>query len=132
MRNPHFLFRFVLAAMALLAAPALIAAGPAKAGKSSAAPKAQATLREIEYPDLENKIGQKLVVYTTNNTTRSGTLVRYTNVTLTLQLGPEAGSIELAVPRKGVRKVMIEIGPADPLFLNEGKLQEGESGAKTN
>ena len=132
MRNPIFLSCFALAAAIVLAPPLLLAAGPAKTGKSAAAPKAQTTLREVDYPDLENKIGQKLVVYTTNNTTRSGTLVRYTNVTLTLQLGPEAGSIELAVPRKGVRKVMVEIGPADPLFLNESNPQEGESGAKKN
>jgi hypothetical protein len=123
---------FVLTALTLLASPALLAAGPSKTGKSSATPKAQTTLREIDYPDLENKVGQKLVVHTNYDTTRSGTLLRYTNVTLTLQLGPEAGSIELAVPRTGVRKVMIEIGPADPLFLNESNPKEGESGAKKN
>jgi hypothetical protein len=59
-------------------------------------------------------------------------LTRYTNVTLSLQLGPEAGSIELSVPRDSIRKIMIEIAPADPLFLNEENKHEGESGAKKN
>ncbi|MEZ5462402.1 hypothetical protein [Dokdonella sp.] len=109
-----------------LAAPA----AATKAGKSATANAS--SLREIEYTALEDKIGAKLVINTTNGTTRSGGLTRYTNVTLTLQLGPENGSIELSVPRDTIRKILIEIPPADPLFLNEESPDKGETGAKKN
>lgn len=132
MRNPHRLFRFAVIAAVALGASHALATTPARAGKSAAAPKAQGSLREVEYTALESKVGQKVVVSTKNDTTRSGVLVRYTNVTLTLQMGPENGSIELAIPRSGIRKVMLEIGPADPLFPNEKSPHEGESGAKKN
>ena len=132
MTIPRMFVRSALFALAALATSFALAASPARAGKASAAPKAQSSLREIEYTDLESKVGEKIVDSTANNTTRSGVLVRYTNVTLTLQMGPENGSIELAIPRSGIRKVMIEIGPADPLFLNEKSPHEGESGAKKN
>lgn len=132
MKKTEVINRFAIAVLLALSASLALAATPARSGKSSAAPKAQGSMREVEYTDLEGKVGEKLVVSTTNNTTRSGVLVRYTNVTLTLQMGPENGSIELAIPRTGIRKVMIEIGPADPLFPNEKSPHEGESGAKKN
>jgi hypothetical protein len=132
MNYPNTAFRFALIVLVLLFALPVMAAKPTKGNKASSAPKAQSSLREIEYPDLENKVGEKLVIYTTNNTTRSGVLVRYTNVSLTLQLGPESGPIELSALRSTIRKVMIEIGPADPLFIDETTKHEGKSGAKKN
>ena len=108
-------------------------AAPATGSKSSKAVTTNASsLREIEYEALENKVGKKLVINTTNNTTRSGELTRYTKVTLTLQMGPEHGSIELSVPRETIRKILIEIPPADPLFIDEKTPNEGKSGAKKN
>lgn len=117
--------------LALLSTVA-VAAPAAGARPGKPATGNASSLREIDYPALEGKIGSKLVINTTNDTTRSGELVRYTNVTLTLQMGPEHGSIELSVPRETIRKIQIEIAPADPLFLNEESPHEGDSGAKKN
>ena len=38
---------------------------------------------------------------------RRGKLVKYTNPGITLQLGPENGSIELDIPRETVRNVSV-------------------------
>lgn len=114
----------------LSAAPMAAPAAGSKAAKGTAANTS--SFQEIEYADLVEKIGHKLVISTTNNTTRKGELTRFTNVTLTLQMGPDAGSIELSVPRDSIRKIMIEVAPADPLFLNEETSTEGKAGAKKN
>jgi len=132
MRNSKILVCFFLPLVLLAWTSLAIAApaGSAKPGKSATSNASR--LREIEYPALVDKIGHKLIISTTNDTTRSGVLTRYTNVTISLQLGPEAGSIELSVPRNSIRKIMIEIAPADPLFLNEVTPQEDKAGAKKN
>jgi hypothetical protein len=132
MKNPSLVSRYVILLLALLLAPIVQAANPAKAAKANEAKAAAASLREVDYESLENRIGSALVVRTTNETTRRGTLLRYTKVSLNLKLGPENGSIELAVPRDTIRKVMIEIAAADPLFLNEKPMTEGKPGAKKN
>ncbi|MFZ1392919.1 MAG: hypothetical protein WAS23_15135 [Dokdonella sp.] len=131
MKIPAMLIRITVAIVSLVFANATIAATPVKGGKSRPAVE-QTSLREVNYPDLESKIGAKLVIHTTNNTTRTGNLISYSNVTLVVKLGPESGSIELAVPRSTIRKVMVEIGAADPLFPTETTPTEGKPGAKKN
>lgn len=131
-KSQKFVYPGLLLAMLAFASTASVAA-PAAGGKSDKAATGNASsLREIEYTALEDKVGKKLVISTTNDTTRSGELTRYTKVTLTLQMGPENGSIELSVPRDTIRKILIEIPPADPLFIDEKTPHEGESGAKKN
>jgi hypothetical protein len=132
MNNSNPVFRYVFVLLALVLMPIARAATPAKAAKAMDAKAAPVSLREVEYESLENKIGTALVVRTTNDTTRRGTLLRYTNVSLNLKLGPENGSIDLTVPRDTIRKVMIEIAAADPLFLDEKPKTEGKPGAKKN
>lgn len=133
MRNSEKLVCLILAIASLALFPMATFAAPATGSKPGKAAVANAaSLREIDYASLVDKIGSQLIIRTTNDTTRSGELIRYTNVTLTLQLGPEAGSIELSVPRDSIRNILIEIAPADPLFLNEEPKHEGESGAKKN
>ena len=114
--------------------PPLAAPEPPKAVKAAkgAKPAAPANLREVEYTDLERHVGAHLVVQTTNDTVRSGTLIKYTNVGLTVRLGPEAGSIDLSMPKNTVRKVSVTIAPADPLFPNDTFQQEVKPGAKKN
>ena len=56
-------------------------------------------------------VGEDVTVETTLGTLRHGTLVKYTNPALTLQLGPEHGSIELTVPRDTVRNVSGSTAP---------------------
>ena len=123
----------LLIACAMGATP-LAAAEPTKPGKAAkgAKPAAPANLREVEYSDLERHVGAQLVVQTTNDTVRSGTLVKYTNVGLTVRLGPEAGSIDLSMPRNTVRKVSVTVAPADPLFPNDTFQQEVKPGAQEN
>lgn len=63
--------------------------------------------KAIEYKELEHNIGAELAIETTFNTVRRGTLVKYTNPGLTIQLGPEAGSVHLEVPAETIRRVSI-------------------------
>ena len=132
--NPIPSILMVLLIACAMGATPLAAAEPAKPGKAAkgAKPAAPANLREVEYSDLERHVGAQLVVQTTNDTVRSGTLVKYTNVGLTVRLGPEAGSIDLSMPRNTVRKVSVTVAPADPLFPNDTFQQEVKPGAKKN
>ena len=94
---------------------AVTPATPDKPAKSkSKVDLSQTHFREIPYAELENRIDSKIVVHTINNTVRSGTLTRFTNATT------------------AVRKIMLELGPADPLFVDETTDKKGESGAKKN
>ena len=122
--------RLVVATLVLV--PCVIAAKPEKSGKAVDAEVAPVSSREIEYATLVGKIGSTLVIHTTNGTVRRGTLTRYTNVSISLKLGPENGSIELDVPRDTIRKLSIEIAAADPLFPEAKPLTEGKPGAKKN
>jgi len=89
-----------------LAATAPVAAATKKAPAKAAAP-AQPLAHVVDYAELEHHIGDDIVVETTLDTVRRGKLVRYTNPGLTLQLGPEHGSIELDIPRDTVRNVSV-------------------------
>ena len=64
--------------------------------------------------------------------TRRGTLLRYTKVSIVVKLGPDNGSIELGMPRSTIRKIMLVVAAADPLFINETSPHEGKPGAKKN
>ena len=94
-------------------------------GKKAAADTAPAGT-PIEYAALENRIGDLVIVETTMNTVRRGTLVKYTNPTLTLELGPESGNITLSVPRETIRslRVVPAATPADSI--------DGAGSAETN
>lgn len=118
----------ILAILTALASAPTAAADPAKAPKGATAGQN----RPVEYTDLEKHIGARISVHTTNNTVRSGTLLKYTNVSLTMRLGPESGSIDLSVPRGNVRSVTVTIAPADPLFPNDTFQQEAKPGAQKN
>ncbi len=118
----------ILAILIALASAPSAAADPAKAPKGATAGQN----RPVEYTDLEKHIGARISVHTTNNTVRSGTLLKYTNVSLTMRLGPESGSIDLSVPRGNVRSVTVTIAPADPLFPNDTFQQEAKPGAQEN
>lgn len=132
--NEHKSLTAILLASALaLTASNGFAAPAAKPTNAEAAKTAAAAnQRAVEYQELEKHVGAKIVIQTTNNTTRTGTLLRYTNVALSVQLGPEAGAIELSVPRNNVRQVYVTIAAADPLFPNDTFKQEAAAGAKKN
>lgn len=129
MNKVHLITAMMMSVLLALLMPLGNAAKPDNAAKPAVS---QTSLREVEYTKLESKIGRQLVIQTTYNTTRQGKLLRYTKVGLIVKLGPENGAIELTVPRETIRKVMTEIGPADPLFPNETSPHEGKPGAKKN
>jgi hypothetical protein len=123
--------KLILAGAVCALAPLAFVAGAASAApaakKAAEAPVAPVGT-PIEYSELEHRIGDHLIVETTHETVRRGTLVKYTNPTLTLQLGPEHGSIELSVPRETVRSLRIV-----PAAAESGAVQQqGDGSAEKN
>ena len=96
----------------------------------------------VEYTELEQRIGSDLVIETTFDTVRRGKLIKYTNPGLTIQLGPEHGSVELSVPRETIRNVSVvlppaeapagEVVPSPAATPAPAKTQSGASSAKKN
>jgi hypothetical protein len=83
-------------------------AAPAVEAKAS-----QPTGKLVEYTELEQHVGSDLVVETTLGTVRRGKLIKYTNPGITIQLGPEHGSVELSVPRETISNVSVVLPPAE-------------------
>jgi len=134
MTSNRFPIRALLAAFALTVAFSL-APAPADAAqqktqtaakKTKAAEPAKPVGEAVEYPALESRVGQEIVIETTLKTVRRGKLIKYTQPVLTLQLGPESGSIELSVPRETIKSITV-VAPAAATDKDEGK-----SGAKKN
>ena len=88
----------------VLAAPAVQRKPPVKIAPAE---PAKPLAHVVEYAELEHHVGDTVVVETTLDTVRRGKLVKYTNPGITLQLGPENGSIELDIPRETVRNVSV-------------------------
>jgi hypothetical protein len=130
-RHPN-LFLVAAAATAFVAIP--VVAAPAHAATKSVkavemakpAQAAKSAGEVVAYKDLETRVGAEIAIETTLNTVRRGTLLKYTNPALTIQLGPEHGSIELSVPVETVRRVTI-VAPAEPIAP-----PQGNSSAKKN
>lgn len=99
-----FSFALTLAAPATAATSAHKKPAPAKVAPAE---PAKPLAHVVEYAELEHHLGDTIVVETTLDTVRRGKLVKYTNPGITLQLGPENGSIELDIPRETVRNVSV-------------------------
>ncbi|HEY6942098.1 hypothetical protein [Dokdonella sp.] len=84
---------------------------PTKESPAEAKPS-QPVGRLVEYAELEQRVGSEVVVETTLHTVRRGTLTKWSNPALTLQLGPEHGGVELTIPRETIRNVSIVLAPA--------------------
>jgi hypothetical protein len=131
MTNRSLVTRIGVLALLIAGMSSAHAATPAQKSTSSAnAP--QVSLRAVDYAQLERNVGQRIVVHTTIGTTRQGVLKRFSKVNITVQLGADNGAIELEIPRNTIREALLEIAPADPLFLNEKSPYEGKSGAQKN
>ncbi|MEP7042029.1 MAG: hypothetical protein ABI843_03140 [Dokdonella sp.] len=116
-------FLFALAAAVLLLGGSSVYAAQPKPVKNSE--PAKPVGRPIEYQELETQVGAVIVVETNLNTARRGTLIKYTNPTLLLQLGPEAGSIELSVPHESIRHItLLEPAPASPPSQESGSAKK--------
>jgi hypothetical protein len=117
MLKHRFLTCALAAAPALLGADLALARTPhpaAAASKDAAAQaaKSQPVGKLVEYAELEQRVGSEVVVETTLHTVRRGTLIKWSNPALTLQLGPEHGGVELTIPRETIRNVSIVLAPA--------------------
>jgi hypothetical protein len=123
--------------IALAAAALLFGGSGAFAAKPKPAKSAEAAKpagHPVEYQELEGKLGAVVIVETNLNTARRGTLVKWTNPTLVLQLGPEAGSIELSVPHDSIRRITLLDPPPAPATPNPAPTPttQGSGSAKKN
>lgn len=109
---------------AAVAAPAAQKKAPAKAAAAPAQPIAHV----VEYAELEHHVGDTVIVETTFDTVRRGKLVKFTNPGITLQLGPENGSIELDIPHETVRNVSVVAAEAEA----PAKAEQDAGSAKKN
>ena len=127
MQKRFFLFASLIVAFSLtfaMSAPNAQAAG-AKPRVAATKAEAKPAGEPVEYADLENRVGQTVSIETTYDTTRTGKLIKYTQPALTLDIGSEAHSFELSVPKETIKSIRV-IGPA------EADKDAGTSGAKKN
>ena len=118
----------VIAVPAIAAHAVSTSAAKARTAAASAPPGSAI----VAYESLEQQVGAEIAIETTLNTIRRGTLVKYTNPTLTLQLGPEHGSIDLSVPRETIRSIRL-LSPAPAAPSTPGVQPDtGSTGAKKN
>jgi len=100
------------------ASPAHAAPAAAKAPKAAApaAPKEQ--LQEVSYEQLAKYLNQRIVVRTTLQTERRGTLVKYSGSAIDLKL--DTGAV-LGLPRETIKSIGVPVAPPDPLFPSSDK-----------
>ena len=142
MKNPRILVRALSIALVAvttfgLATTALAAekthAAAKKPAKPVEPPKPQGQV--VEYPELESRVGERLVIETNFKTTRQGKLIKYTQPALTLDIGNEGQPMEFTVPRETIKTITVlnaaEPAPA-PAPAAEPAKDTGKSGAKKN
>jgi hypothetical protein len=86
----------------------------------------------VEYPELESRVGQTLVIDTTFKTTRKGKLIKYTQPALTLDIGSEGQPMEFTVPRETIKTITVLTPPDAPAPAAEPAKDAGTNGAKKN
>src|ERR1700752_2010328 len=120
MKNPRIIVRMLSIAL-FAVATAGITTSVLAAEKTTATAKKTAKQTEppkpagqvVEYPELENRIGQTLAIATTFKTTRQGKLIKYTQPALTLGIGTEGKPMEFTVPRETIKTITV-LTPAEP------------------
>ena len=121
--NSAFVVSLALAGAFALSTDALAAKSHAAAKKAEPAKPAGEV---VDYPELENRVGQTVVIDTTFKTTRQGRLIKYTQPALTIDVGRDDQPIEFTVPRETIKTITV-LGPsAEPVT------DTGTSGAKKN
>jgi hypothetical protein len=123
----------LVTAIAAFATSMFATAAPAHStAKTKAVEPAKPASQVIEYKELEHHIGAELAIETTFNTIRRGVLTKYTNPGLKIQLGPEAGSIELDVPAETIRSVSIVTPAPTGTPVQQAAPPQGSGSAKKN
>ena len=126
MKNPRIIVRALSIALIAVATAGITAS--AIAATEPLKPAGQV----VEYAELENRVGQTLVIDTTFKTTRQGKLIKYTQPALTLDIGSQSQPTEFTVPRETIKTITV-LTPADPPApAAEPAKDAGTSGAKKN
>lgn len=114
------------ASLALAAPPAATKEAKPAATKEAAkdAKPVASNGRPIGYEELEQQVGAEIAVLTTLNTVRRGILIKYTNPTLTLKLGPQMGSIDFSVPRETIRGITLITPAPQPAAQEPGSAKK--------
>ena len=94
----------------------MLAIGAAAATKSDAPAGAKSGQVEVgetvAYDDLRLHVGQRIVVHTKFQTTRTGMLMKFSPVELTLSIDTPEGASELTIPKDTVASVTLLSTPA--------------------
>ncbi len=129
----HRFHHAVLVALVALCSGAFATDALAAGAKSHQASKAKAEParpagQPIEYAALETRVGETISVDTTFHTTRTGTLIKWTQPTLTVEVANGSGTpMVLTVPKETIKSILIMTPPpAEPAK------DAGTSGAKKN
>jgi hypothetical protein len=108
--------RTISASLATGALAALLAVGAAAASKSDAQPAPKAGQVEVgepvAYDDLRLHVGQRVVVHTKYKTTRTGMLMKFSQIELTLDIETPDGASEMTIPKDTVASVTLLSAPA--------------------
>ena len=128
----HRFHHALLVALVAISAGALATNALAAGAKSHAAPKTKAEPKPvgepIEYAALETRVGETVSIDTTFHTTRTGKLIKWTQPTLTVEVGNgSATPMVLTVPKETIQSIKIMPPPAA-----EPAKDAGTSGAKKN
>jgi hypothetical protein len=119
-----------LLASVLLGIALTAGAGYAPYADAKKAPKPQAESKPagqvVEYAELESRVGETVSIETTFRTTRTGKLVKWTQPTLTVDMGTAEKPMELTVPKETIVKITVVTPPA------ADAKDAGKSGAKKN
>ncbi|HEX5124835.1 MAG TPA: hypothetical protein VFV97_16450 [Rhodanobacteraceae bacterium] len=122
-----FLASLVFGATLALAGGIGTDAWAAKAPKPKAEP-AKPAGEPIEYAALETRVGETISVDTTFHTTRTGKLIKWTQPTLTVEVGNGSDTpMVLTVPKETIKSITIM-----PAAAAEPAKDAGTSGAKKN
>src|SRR4051794_8277257 len=106
MKNNRFPMYAGLMATLLFSAAATTTNADA-ANKAKTTQPAKPAGQVVEYPELESRVGQTIMIETTFKTTRTGTLVKYTQPVLTLEIGTQAKPMELSVPKETIKTITV-------------------------
>ena len=84
---------------------------PAPAPKAAKAAPAEKS-ETVPYDDLCLHVGQKVTVYTKFKSTRTGMLMKYSLVELTLSIDTPDGASEMTIPKNTVDHVVVHLPDA--------------------
>ncbi len=107
--------RLLVALLAAAVTSAAFGAEKAPAAKAAAARPAPAEKGEaVAYDDLRLHVGQKVIVHTRYKSTRTGMLMKFSQVELTLSIDTPDGASELTIPKDTVASVLVVTPPPAP------------------